>query len=179
MPLISGKRKKKTLKDRRKERPRGTVVSLIRPWDNSGSSRRIRGVIRPHLGEKLPLCLVSHYTACPSGLITLMVVAVIKASWLQTLLFVSLHKDSLQDACGSAPPPLARMQCRQTPWTLELSHDGVGQVIAFEEEKARNHSGPADTLIIWLVWLFSCNNALHWSHPSSHSCCACLRTVCT
>lgn len=46
------------------------------------------------------------------------------------------------------------------PWTLELSRGGLGQVITFEEEKARNRSGPAHTLIIWLVNVFSCNNAL-------------------
>lgn len=47
------------------------------------------------------------------------------------------------------------------PRTLELSQKGeLGQVITFEEEKARNRSGPALTLIIWLVKVFSCNNAL-------------------
>lgn len=71
-----------------------------------------------------------------------------------------LHKDSLQDACGPAPPPLVGMQSWPTPLDLGvIAGGGVGQVITFEKEKARNRSGPAHTLIIRLVKVFSCNNA--------------------
>ena len=109
-----------------------------------------------------------------------MVVAVIKASWLQTPLFVRLCFPSIKTvfrmpvARLSPPhtPPFfaGKQSLAEPPWTLELSREGGGWETGYHIWKGgrvRNRSGPAHTLIIWLVKVFSCNNA--WSRSLSLS----------
>lgn len=124
------------------------VVSLICPWEYGGSGRWMRGrVISPCLLEKLPPFPHLSLDSGPSGLITLMVVAVIKASWLQTPLFARPCFPSIKMVFRMLLPPCRRMQSRQNTLDLGVINRGLGQVITFEEETARNCSGPATLLI--------------------------------
>ena len=60
------------------------------------------------------------------------------------------------------------MQCWQNLLDLRvIAWRGLGKVITSEEDKTRNHSCPAHTLIIWLVRVFNCNNA--WLCLSDYS----------
>lgn len=82
------------------------MVAVAEEWEVGYQPSSVRKA--PHSPS-----LVSHYTVRPSGLITLMVVAVIKASWLQTPLFVHLCFASIKTVfrmpVAQLPPPYVEM----------------------------------------------------------------------
>lgn len=137
---------------------RGEYCYIISPRRRR---RRKGGSLSALISEERDPCLppttsrFSQQTVRPSGFITLMAEAAIKASCLQTPfvcpLGLHLHKDGLQDACSRAAPPLlGRAELADPAGPLSFGSREWDRLSVFERGAARNCSGPAHTLIIRL-----------------------------